>query len=29
MGTMVGIIGVAGGAFLYGFILQKKIPNLM
>jgi len=28
-GTMVGIVGVAGGAFLYGFILEKKIPNLM
>jgi hypothetical protein len=28
-GTMVGIVGVAAGAFLYGFLLQKQIPNLM
>lgn len=29
MGTIIGIVGVAGGAFLYGFILEKKLPNLM
>ena len=29
LGLMLGIIGIGAGAFLYGFILEKKIPNLI
>lgn len=29
LGIVVGIIGVGAGAFLYGWLVQKKIPNLV
>ncbi|MBN2112118.1 hypothetical protein JW707_03385 [Candidatus Woesearchaeota archaeon] len=29
LGVIVGIIGVGAGAFLYGWLVQKKIPNLI
>ena len=29
LGTILGVVGIGAGAFLYGWLLQNKIPNLM
>ena len=29
LGIILGVVGVGAGAFLYGWLIQKKIPNLV
>jgi hypothetical protein len=29
LGMILGVIGVGAGAFLYGWLVQKKVPNLI
>lgn len=29
LGMILGIVAIGAGAFLYGFLLQKKVPNLI
>ena len=29
LGMIVGIVAIGGGSFLYGYIIQKQIPNLL
>jgi len=29
LGMILGVVGIGAGAFLYGWLLQKKLPNLI